>query len=406
MQHVSIWKTVGKRAITLLPLVFATVCNAHPVTILHSFAAGPSDGAFPNYGGVAIDASGNLYGSTTGGGPRYQYGTVFELAPDGTISLLYSFQCLSDGCQPEGGVTLDSSGDIIGTATSGGVSTGDCSDGCGVIFKITANNQYSILHAFMSYGDGQFPYGTPILDQSGNIYGTTSSTAGTVFEIGSEGYSVRYEFGGAGDGYAPHAGVVEDAAGNLYGTTSSGGDDTCRGLLTGCGVVFKLTPDGKESILHTFEHEADGACPEGGLAIDPAGNIFGTTYLGGTTYCGGNGCGALFKIAPDGTFTTLRAFLGPSHKSDGAFPTAGVVVDKKGNIFGTTSEGGTGCPYTGCGTVFEFNAAGHYEILHHFGGMPDGELPLAPLIEKNGKLYGTTQLGGANGFGTVFRMTP
>ncbi|MGD0190399.1 MAG: choice-of-anchor tandem repeat GloVer-containing protein [Rhizomicrobium sp.] len=410
-------RRLGLLFVTGITSVIAAVAScectsAASFSILHSFAGPPSDGAFPYFGGVAFDAAGNIYGTTLGGGESLTMGTVFEIAPDGSETVLYSFTGLKDGGQPEGSVVLDAGGNIYGMTTVGGSGYGTCAGGCGVVFELVPGHVPTILHSFGGAADGQFPYDTPILDSAGTLYGTTKELGpgcgGTVFTIKNGKYSIVYGFPDESNGCQPQAGVIKDSSGNLYGTTLDGGIQDCDGSDYACGTVFEVAPDGTGTALHMFQHEADGAVPQGGLARDASGNLYGTTWASGTTYCGGKGCGVVFKIAPDGTFTTLHAFLGPTHKKDGSYPTAGVVLDKSGNLYGTTSSGGAGCPdgnFSGCGTIFEISKSGKYKVLHRFSGN-DGETPLAPLLERNGKLYGTTEMGGAIGFGTVFVIKP
>jgi len=228
-------------------------------------------------------------------------------------------------------------------------------------------------------------------------------------------YQVLYEFcslQNCADGENPTAGLISDAQENLYGTTLYGGGGTNCGAY-GCGVVFKLTPDGKESVLHAFVGGAgDGGSPWGKLITDGSGNLYGMTRWGGTAqscFTGGNGCGTVFKVTPKGTETILHIFTGGS---DGVLPLAGLVADRNGNFYGTTSEGGgSGClDGYGCGTVFEIAADGTETVLYRFcseQNCSDGAEPLSDLIiDDKGRLYGTTWDGGAYVGGTVFRLDP
>jgi uncharacterized repeat protein (TIGR03803 family) len=217
------------------------------------------------------------------------------------------------------------------------------------------------------------------------------------------------------DGKWPQAGLVMDGSGNLYGTASEGGN---RGLY---GVVFKLAPDGTQTVLHSFCPNAppctDGENPYAGLVMDSAGNLYGTTYEGGSGPCGGNnGCGVVFKIAPDGTESTLYTFCAQPNCADGADPDAGLTLDSAGNLYGTTKYGGNtdpddgACRSTGCGTVFEITPDGTESVLYAFcpgeANCADGEFPVAGLVmDGSGNLYGTTEDGGIGG-GTVFEVAP
>ncbi|MGB8898208.1 MAG: choice-of-anchor tandem repeat GloVer-containing protein [Methylocella sp.] len=190
--------------------------------------------------------------------------------------------------------------------------------------------------------------------------------------------------GGVGDGILPFAGLIADRAGNLYGTTYEGGGSGCNG--PGCGVVFKLSPGGIETVLHSFAG-GDGALPEAGLIADASGNLHGTASGGG-----GPDRGVVFKLAPNGTETVLYSFCSLPSCSDGAGPSAGLIADSSGNLYGTTYGGGSECIYgPGCGVVFKLSPGGTETVLHSFAG-GDGALPEAGLIaDASGNLYGTTK---------------
>ena len=275
----------------------------------------------------------------------------------------------------------DKAGNLYGTTPVGG-GTDTCgplkdqqSAGCGIVFKIAARGGESVLHAFTGGSDGASPGAGLTADGAGNLYGTTLAGGGTdncglgpygcgvVFKIAANGTeSVLHVFvGKAKDGAYPSAALIADQQGNFYGTTAGGGStDNCgaqkKGFrAAGCGTVFKLAPDGTESILHVFTGGTDGAYPFGGVIADSTGNLYGTTAGGGgTANCGLGpyGCGIVFKLAPDGTETVLHVFTGKT--KDGGYPTAGLIMDKNGNLYGTTYEGGiASCGnHVGCGTVF------------------------------------------------------
>jgi len=326
-------------------------------SVLYSFCSlsGCSDGIHP-MAGLIFDKAGNLYGTTESGGAN-DAGTVFQLAPNAnggwTESVLYSFCSLSgcsDGGGPEAGLIFDQSGNLYGTTAGGGAKAGH-----GVVFQLTPNADGSwkqtVLHAFHGK-DGALPVAGLIFDQAGNLYGTTESgganDAGTVFKLmpkadGSWTESVLHSFcsrTNCDDGAAPVSALIFDQAGNLYGTTPYGGKlRNCGG--TTCGVVFRLTPnaDGswKENVLHNFTDGKDGFYPYAGLIFDQSGNLYGTTAWGGNfNYCSTDGCGVVFKLAPNSqggwTETVLHAFNGPA----GAFPYTGVIFDQAGNLYGTT----------------------------------------------------------------------
>lgn len=214
-------------------------------------------------------------------------------------------------------------------------------------------------------------------------------------------FTVLHSFtGSTADGANPTAGLVRDPAGNLYGTTAFGGLTNCSVFGdVGCGTVFKLDPSGNETVLHMFTG-ADGAFPAGGLLMDAAGNLYGTTVNGGSAgFCRNFGCGTVFKLDPSGNFTVLHAFV---ESSDGGNPTAGLIIDAAGNLYGTAGFGGDFGP----GAVFKLDASGNETTLHSFSG-PDGREPSAPLImDAGGNLYSTTFRGGAADLGNVFKLDP
>jgi uncharacterized repeat protein (TIGR03803 family) len=386
-----------------------TVAHASSFKVLHSFS-GESDGCYP-LGGVILDAAGNLYG-TTSGGSCDTCGTVFELAPNGTETVLHDFTCGSNGDGPDDTLVMDQRGNVFGATIGGG------SIGCGVIFKVTSDGTEKTVHDFAGApSDGCIAMGTMILDAKGNLFGETSGggkgRAGTVFEITPDGAAtVLHSFcprepPHCGRGESPLAGPIADAAGNLYGTTGSGGSKNCS---SGCGTVFQLASDGTQTVLHKFKGPPnDGNEPGGTLIRDQLDNFYGTLVVGGRAGCSANeGCGAVFVLAPDGVETVLHFFTGK--KGDGANPMAGLIADSGGNLYGTTEYGGgSRCEFStiGCGTVFELTPNGTETVLHSFGKGTNGANPIGGLVaDGSGNLYGTTSVGGTYGYGTVFKFTP
>jgi uncharacterized repeat protein (TIGR03803 family) len=209
-------------------------------------------------------------------------------------------------------------------------------------------------------------------------------------------FTVLYTFTGSTDGAGPIAGLIRDAAGNLYGTTQYGGDTSCS--VVGCGVVFKLDTNGNQTVLHSFTGSPDGAYPSAGLIRDAAGNLYGTTQYGGAS-----GNGTVFKLDTSGKETVLYSFAG---LPDGTTPLAGLLRDEAGNLYGTTQQGGdSSCNVVGCGVVFKLDTSGIETLLHRFTGGADGANPHGNLTrDAAGNLYGTTQYGGASGNGTVFKL--
>jgi uncharacterized repeat protein (TIGR03803 family) len=347
-------------------------------TVIHNFTGQQNgDGAFP-VAGLTFDSAGNLYGTTSNG--IVGLGTVFKLTP--TASGGWSFRTIyqfgahhNDGYNPWGVLTLDGAGNIYGTTIAGGNGSYLNCNYCGTVFKLApaASGRYteSVIYNFQGLKDGSFPTAGLTLDSAGNLYGTTTEGGffdgdqgfGVVFKLspnssGTWTQSVLYTFTGTTDGSGPRGSVVFDAAGNLYGTTPLGGAGTCG---YGCGVAFKLTPTASgpwnESVVYSFLANGDGAYPLSNLTFDASGNLYGTTSGGGSNpniFCS-LGCGTVFKLTPSaGTWneTVLYNFQGPT--ADGANPYAGIIFDAAGNIYGTTFVGGiNGESYLNGGTVFQ-----------------------------------------------------
>jgi len=332
-----------------------------------------------------------------------------------TYSVLYSFcsqpNC-DDGSRPTAGLVQGTDGNFYGTASGGG--TG----GVGTVFKIGASGTLTTLHSFEE-SDGLNPYSPLILATDGNFYGTTATggnlTLGNAFKMTPSGtVSQVYSFcsqQGCSDGAIPLAGLVQGSDGNFYGTTQMGGDGHCNGLGVGCGVVFKVTPGGTLTVLHSFAG-ADGIAPlYAGLVQGADGNFYGTTQYGGAyNNCpegSGLGCGTVFRITPGGTLTTLYEFCSQPNCADGYGPQAGLVQGADGNFYGTAHWGGDALD--GDGTAFKITPSGGLTILHVFCSAPhcgDGSRPIGGLIQAtDGNFYGTTSEGAHTG-GTVFQLTP
>jgi uncharacterized repeat protein (TIGR03803 family) len=415
-------------------------------SIIHSFAGGEDDGSTP-VGGLVLDAAGNLYGTTALGGTGVcEYGnscgTVFKLSPrDGglwTESVLYNFQPPPDGSSPIGNLVIDSKGDLFGVTEYGG--TGEGGNGGGVVYELTPNSQgqwtETIIHTFQGGSDGALPLAGLIFDQRGNLYGTTSGEsnigAGTVFELiprqnGTWTHSVLYAF----DAYSStQTSLIFDAAGNLYGTGLGGPGVGCGGY--GCGFVFELIPGPNGgwtyNTLYVFEGGPDGASPMAGLVFDPAGNLYGTTFTGGTppTDCNlgrfYSGCGTVFELSPRSKgkwkerviFRFAAGILANGSDSSGVFPVASLLIDGAGNLYGTTEVGGS--PRYWAGTVFKLSpengSTWASSVLYNFGLHKDGANPEGSVVaDSTGNLYGTNTIGGTgacrnNGCGTVYKVAP
>jgi uncharacterized repeat protein (TIGR03803 family) len=367
-------------------------------TVLHSFKGG-TDGENPN-GGVVRDPAGNLYGTTSYGG-SFNFGTVFKLDTAGKETVLYTFTGGADGSIPLAGVIRDAAGNLYGTTEAGGDLTCKSSIGCGTVFKVDATGNESVLYSFTPAADGAgTPFAGVIRDAAGNLYGTTADGgpyySGTVFKLDTTGKeTVLYTFtGGQGgtDGFLPAGALIRDAAGNLYGTTQLGGNYSF-------GTVFKVDPTGTETVLYRFRGGYSGDQPAGGVIMDREGNLYGTTEGGGYYFDG-----TVFKLNPVGNKTVLYHF---GSGEDGTLPVAGVIADTAGNLYGTTAYGGT----FNLGTVFKLDKTGKETVLHNFTGGADGALPVAGLLrDAAGNLYGTAYFGGDcsvdGGCGVVFKIAP
>jgi uncharacterized repeat protein (TIGR03803 family) len=387
-------------------IIAAPAAQAQALSVLHTFTGG-QDGGKPS-AGLTIDQAGNFYGTTTYGGAGY--GTVFKLSHAGsgwTLSTLYIFQGGSDGAYPIARVLFGPDGALYGTTNGGGDS------GFGTVFSlrppITACRSVqclwteTVLHRFTGFGDGTNPgYGDLAFDAAGNIYGTTYSGGqgggGTVFKLtpsgGSWTESVLYSFSQSGNaGYLPYAGVVLDAVGNLYGTTLGGG-------INSQGVVFQLTHPGSswmETVLHLFGGSNDGEGPYGTLIMDQQGNLYGSTYKGGST-----GAGTVYELQPSGNSWTYSILADlPAFANEGG-PTGALAMDAAGNLYATTYADG----FVGAGNVFELTPSGGswtYIDLHDFNRQ-DGYHPYGSVgLDAHGNIYGTTF---GPGWGEVWELTP
>jgi uncharacterized repeat protein (TIGR03803 family) len=369
--------------------------------------------------GLIFDSQGNLYGTTNQGG-TYGDGTVFELTPlsrgGWSETVLYSFGGVKyDAANPQAGLVLDAAGNLYGTTYHGG----RYNKGTAFELSPTAGGwQETVIHSFGYGHDGFYPLDPLAIDASGNLYGTTyyggaydtctqsgvTTSCGMVFELSPKGtewtYAVIHSFaGGTTDGNFPVAGISINASGDLLGQASYGGE-------YGGGVLFQLTPasGGKweETILHPWgrihDGRPDGTYPYGTLVFDSEGNFYGTSIVGGTH----GDMGMVFKFVPnsEGTGWVEKSLHGFGDGADGKTPLAGVILDSQGNIYGTTSAGGTSDENgsAGYGIVYELSPDGdsyQYKILSDFNGTSEGAYSAAPLVmDSAGNLYGTTEYGG------------
>ena len=298
------------------------ITNTGTYIELYSFGNG-SDGTFP-YSNVTFDANGNMYGTTAEGG-AHNLGIVWEISATGTYSDLHDFAGGADGKYPQGSVTVDSSGNLYGTAPSGGA------NGFGIIWKISVGGGYTDVHDFGAIGDGRLPKGSIVFDSNGTMYGTTSSggaySNGTAWKLTAGGtYSDLHDFGDSTDGANPYGNVTLDSSGNLYGTTYNGGANSY-------GMIWKITAGGTYSDVHDFGVGLDGQNPAGSVSIDGSGSLYGTASFGG-----GTGNGMVWKISSAGTYADLYDF---QDGTDGENPEGNVTVDSFGNLYGTAAYGGS-----------------------------------------------------------------
>ena len=384
-------------------LVATAIAAAQTETVLYNYPR-PNGDSFYSNSALVQDAAGNFYGTTRQGGV-YNLGTIVKLAADGTVTQFHSFSgAPNDGDDPLGGLAIDSRGNLYGTTANGGAHN------AGTIFKISPAGELKLLYEFTDGADGGLP-STGLLFDRGNLYGIVGSgdlPYGAIFELQSDStFKILYRFKG-GTESSPNSRLLRDTDGNLYGTFTY--------TNTNPGGVFKLAPNGQLSILYKFTGGADGAAPTGGLIRGANGDFFGTASLGGRISASGkcvNGCGVVFHLTADGTETVLHAFDG---QKGGLFPLGGVVRDLSGNFYGTTSEGGDlTCRYLlggqygylhGCGVVFKLWRGGKFTVLHNFSlGPQDGFFPTVGLsIDSAQNVYGTTWLGGTEGEGVIFEI--
>lgn len=414
-------------AAAMLAAVLVTLAPARVAPAQQTFKVllsfDKANGSYPT-AGLVQGFDGNLYGTASSGGPNTA-GTVFKLSPAGRLTTLYSFcaqtNC-TDGYSPDAGLARASDGNFYGTTYYGGNTRNGV--GWGTVFKTTSTGMLTTLYSFCAQSgcpDGANPSGL-VLGPDGNFYGTTfyggvngsgfCSGCGTVFRITAAGQlTTLYSFCAqtdCTDGFFPIAGLVLGADGNFYGTTTGGGDNPgteCNRV--GCGTVFKITPAGKLTTLHSFCSAgcADGFFPAAGLIQADDGNFYGTTEFGGANLR----YGTVFRITAAGSLTRLYSFCAQPTCADGAFPVTSLVQATDGNLYGTTETGGGLGVNGGSGTVYRITLQGNLTSLHSFDGS-DGYRPDASLAQAtNGVFYAAVLNGGSDntcslGCGVVFGL--
>lgn len=395
------------KTLLALSLLLASVCataQTYTESVLYSFS-GNADGSDP-VGGLVLDAKGNLYGVTQYGGylsgqcVQGGCGTVWKLTAQGTHTILHQFTAGTDGALPNAGLAIDKSGNLYGTTIFGGI-------GYGIVFKLTSAGKYSILHTFAkTTSDGKYPLGPVTLDSAGNLYGTTSDfdvCATTCPAVKDGGYGVLYKLSSKGVEtilYAftingnPTANVIRDGQGNLYGTAFSGWSTSTA--FYG-GALFKLPAKGAESTVYTFC--ADPACADGVnpsyVARDSKGNFYAQVMGAGSLMQG-----AIAKVTPAGVETILYQFCLVSGCLDGGVSTGPITI-VGGNLYGTAQDGGA----FGDGVVWEITPSGTETVIYNFD-FTFGVGPISGVVaDSAGNLYGTAN-GGTGGAGVIWKLAP
>ena len=379
-----------------------SVSLAQPkLTWVYSFdGQGAHGGANPGFGNLVQGTDGYLYGTTeVSVGTE---GTVFKISTAGKLQSLYIFctegqPCLN-GARPLGGLSLGSNGMFYGTTSLGG------SPGDGTVFQITSAGKFKWLYDFGTTTNGSKPWAPPIQAANGLLYGTTSqggsATDGTLYEMTTTGTNAASLSFVGKNGIYPFARLMQATTGTLYGTTAQ--------LVSGNGTVFAVTENEGFKTLHKFNGAPGGGYPVGGLVQASNGTFYGTTSTGGA-HLGG---GTVFSITAAGKFKTLYSFCAKSSCTDGSTPLASLIQASDGNLYGTTYNGGTnttGCN-GGCGTIFKITPTGTLTTVYNFcsqSGCVDGYYPESGLVQAtNGNFYGTTFYGGQNGSaGAVFSLS-
>jgi uncharacterized repeat protein (TIGR03803 family) len=400
-----------KLRFSVLLIALLTAASSFASTFKVVFAFNFHDGSGPN-GGLIADSSGNFYGTTQFGGANYNRGVVFELTPEGKETILYSFTGQTDGGIPIGRLISDSSGNLYGITSSGGNAT--CS--CGTVFELKKNGKLKVLHAFLGGKDGSQNQGQAQLGLvmvNGDLYGSASFGGvsgcdgslgcGVIFKVTLAGKeTILHRFTAKADGAFPQD-LIADQAGNIYGET--GGSY----VAGNGGTIFKISAAGKFSTLYTFPEGAKGTSPRWGLSLNSSGVFYGVTQFGGdTTTCalGSAGCGVAFSVNATNKEKVLYTFGVNAAKGD---EPSSPVLDVNGNFFGTTFYGGTvnSTCSLGCGVAYELSSAGKYSVLHRFSGANDGSNPNGGLTEDTaGNIYGADTNGGSGGNGVIYKITP
>ena len=391
-------RAISLRIKTMLFLIFAlfpalAAAQTYTYSTLVSFPPNSQMGPANPAGQLIIDGQGNLYGTSQGGGiyaPPFGDGTIFEVTPAGVVTVLHSFDG-TDGRMPVYKLTRDPQGNLYGTTVAGG--TYDL----GTVFKLAPDGTETVLYNFPGKGpDGNYPNYSVTLDPAGNLYGYTSfadnnfiSNGGSIFKLTPQGtFSLLYEFcnlrSSCPNGYGPEGGLLRDKSGNFFGATC------CYGGSEGAGTVFKMTPQGKLTVLTTFNLFGGGVIsPNGPFVQNAGGDLIGVAN-------------AVYKVTRTGSVSPLYFFCNsPSCGGNGGgySPNGLLTIDSSGNVYGTTLNGGTNDQ----GVAYEVTPAGTEIVLYN--GSPTTPLGPSVVIDKAGNLYGVTDQGGVNSTGSIYKLT-
>jgi uncharacterized repeat protein (TIGR03803 family) len=410
---------ISMLALALLAVATPLANAQFNYTVLHTFTGSP-DGTNPNP--LIRDAEGNVYGTALAGAPENGFcefgcGMVFKIDPAGKLTSLYDFPGGSNGGYPVAGVVQDKEGNFYGTTQGLGDAT------LSVVYKLTPDGKETpyVPAAGINFGSLDSPV---TLDAEGNVYGMVpygglpncgwdyhGLSCGTLFKMTPDGkFTTIHTFKGT-DGMYPESGLVRDSKGNLYGAAMFGGIRTCRAVgdridnAPGCGTIFKVDVHGKYTVLHTFSNHKDGAGPLG-LIIDSEDNLYGIASGGGDHDNNPFGYGTIFKLdTKSSAFSVLFTFSPPITRS--SFFANLLVRDSNGNLYGAQKFDGAN--NTGC--LFKIDTKGKYTDLYDFetqedGRNEDGFFPAGVTLGLHGDFYGSMMLGGSEGLGTVFHITP
>jgi uncharacterized repeat protein (TIGR03803 family) len=400
----------------LLCAAATTAARAQTFKAIHSFDG--MDGEYDSTSVPIQGTDGNLYGVMPEGGAN-AFGTAYRMTPTGELTTIYNF-CAQSGCadgqNPEGDLVQGTDGDFYGVTINGGAA------GYGTAFKITSSGALTTLYNFCSRAecqDGAEPNGGLVLGSDGNFYGTTEGSSlrvrgGTIFKLNPNGLlETLYNFcleGSCIQSLFP-SGLIQGRDGNFYGTTQYGGDGAFCTVTGGCGQVFKISPQGDFTTLHAFCSESncsDGLYPYAALVQASDGNFYGTTGQGGDSpVCGiPGGCGTIFRITSDGVLTTLHSFCSLEYCADGLSPQGSLIQATDGDLYGTSRQGGGELLD---GTVFKITTQGKLTLLYRFDcpRVPcSGLYPYVGLVQDtDGTFYGVTNQGGIIGYGVVYDIS-